>query len=123
MRRSVLLLAALVAAASALQAQPKPGLGPSRPGLLSLRGGASLKEETSLKGAPPFVRKPKFELEMKAARKQLKELEKLENTKGVLPLAEVEKLNAKPKLLSDLAAMEAEAAGWFSQPTEAMPAA
>ena len=56
MRRSVLLLAALVAAASALQAQPKPGLGASRPGLLSLRGGASLKEETSLKGAPPFVK-------------------------------------------------------------------
>ena len=56
MRRSVLLLAALVAAASALQAQPKPGLGPSRPGLLNLRGGASLKEETSLKGAPPFVK-------------------------------------------------------------------
>lgn len=78
---------------------------------------------TAVKGAPPFVRKPKFELEMKAARKQLKELEKLENTKGVLPLAEVEKLNAKPKLLSDLAAMEAEAAGWFSAPTEAMPAA
>ena len=50
------MLTALVAAASALQAQPKPGLGPSRPGLLSLRGGASLKEETSLKGAPPFVK-------------------------------------------------------------------
>ena len=57
MRRTVLAaLAALLAAASALQAQPKPGLGPSRQGLLSLRGGASLKEETSLKGAPPFVK-------------------------------------------------------------------
>ena len=51
-----LLLAALVPAASALQAHPKPGLGSIRPGLLQLRGGASLKEETSLKGAPPFVK-------------------------------------------------------------------
>lgn len=53
---SMLFLAALVSGASALQAHPKPGLGSLRPGLLQLRGGASLKEETSLKGAPPFVK-------------------------------------------------------------------
>ena len=32
----------------------------------------------------------------------------------VLPLAEVQKLNAKPKLIEDLQAMEAESAGWFA---------
>ena len=31
----------------------------------------------------------------------------------VLPLAEIQKLNAKPKLLDDLAAMEAESRGWL----------
>ena len=63
----------------------------------------------------PQVRKPKFEAEIKAARKKLAELEKLENSKVVLPLAEIQKLNAKPKLLEDLAAMEADAAGWFGE--------
>jgi len=51
-----LVLAALVSATSALQAHPKPELRSARSGLLHLRGGASLKEETSLKGAPPFVK-------------------------------------------------------------------
>ena len=60
------------------------------------------------------TRKPKFEAEIKAAKKKLAELVKLENTKGVLPLEEVQKLNAKPKLLDDLRRMEAESAGWFS---------
>ena len=32
----------------------------------------------------------------------------------VLPLSETSKLAAKPKLLEDLAAMEAESRGWFS---------
>ena len=39
----------------------------------------------------PQVRKPKFEAEIKAARKKLAELEKLENSKVVLPLAEIQK--------------------------------
>ena len=35
-------------------------------------------------------------------------------TPQVLPLDEIQKLNAKPKLLEDLKAMEAESAGWFA---------
>jgi len=60
------------------------------------------------------VRKVKFEAEIKAAQKRLAELTKLENSKVVLPLAEVQKLQAKPKLLEDLAAMQAESKGWFA---------
>mmetsp|Transcript_18099 Transcript_18099/g.46281 ORF Transcript_18099/g.46281 Transcript_18099/m.46281 type:complete len:351 (+) Transcript_18099:56-1108(+) len=62
----------------------------------------------------PIVRKVKFETEIKAAEKKLAELAKLENSKVVLPLAEVQKLNAKPKLLEDLAAMKSESRGWFA---------
>ena len=64
--------------------------------------------------AKPAVRKVKFEAEIKAAQKRLAELTKLENSKVVLPLAEVQKLQAKPKLLEDLAAMQAESKGWFA---------
>jgi hypothetical protein len=56
----------------------------------------------------------KAEEEIKAAQKKLAELAKLENSKVVLPLAEVQKLNAKPKLVEDLAAMQAESRGWFA---------
>jgi len=63
----------------------------------------------------PITRRAKFEAEIKAAQKRLAELEKLENSKVVLPLAEVQKLNAKPKLLEDLKAMQAESKGWFSE--------
>jgi len=74
-----------------------------------------LAKSAALREAKPIVRKPKFEAEIRAARKKLAELEKLENSKVVLPLAEIQKLNAKPKLLEDLAAMEADAAGWFGE--------
>lgn len=62
----------------------------------------------------PITRKPKFDAEIKQVQKRLKELEKLENSKVVLPLAEIQKLNAKPKLLEDLASMQAESKGWFA---------
>ncbi len=62
----------------------------------------------------PIRRRVKFEAEIAAVQKKLAELAKLEKSKVVLPLAEVQKLNAKPKLLDDLAAMQAESAGWFS---------
>jgi hypothetical protein len=61
------------------------------------------------------TRKQKFGAEIAAVKKKLAELAKLENSKVVLPLAEVQKLAAKPKLLDDLRAMEAEARGWFSE--------
>lgn len=65
--------------------------------------------------AKPVVRKAKFENEIKAAQKRLDELLKLENSKVVLPLSEVQKLSAKPKLVEDLKAMRAESAGWFAE--------
>merc|ERR1712032_581888 len=60
--------------------------------------------------APPITRKPKFEAEIKAARKKLAELEKLEKSKDILPLETIQRLNAKPKLIGDLEAMDADAA-------------
>lgn len=71
----------------------------------------------AVREAKPITRKLKFETEIKAAQQKLKELEKLENSKVVLPLAEVQKLAAKPKLVDDLRAMQAESKGWFSEPT------
>ena len=62
---------------------------------------------------PPTHAQMKFEAEIKAVQKRLQELEKLENSKQVLPLSEAMKLNAKPKLLEDLAAMQTESRGWF----------
>jgi len=63
----------------------------------------------------PIKRPTKFEAEIKAVQKKLAELAKLEGSKAVLPLAEVQKLAARPKLLEDLSAMQAESRGWFSE--------
>ena len=70
----------------------------------------------SVTGLKPIVLRPKFEVEMKNARKQIAELEKLEarSKKEVLPLSEIEKLNKKPKLVADLKAMEEDSKGWFA---------
>jgi len=81
--------------------------------LREVRAGIQERRE-SVRAAAPIVRKPKFEAEIKAARNKLAELEKLEKSKDILPLETIQKLNAKPKLVSDLEAMEADAAGWFS---------
>ena len=61
----------------------------------------------------PMVRKMKYEQEIKAIEKRLAQLAKLESSKEALPLSEVQKLSAKPKLLDDLAAMQSESRGWF----------
>jgi len=81
-----------------------------------LRAGADevRKRFEAVRSAPPYVRKPKFEAEIKAAKKKLAELEKIEKSNTVLPLAEVQKLSLKPKLLADLSAMQAERDGWFA---------
>jgi len=68
-----------------------------------------------LRGIPCVTHRPKHEAEMKELRKKLAALEKLEKSKVVLPLEEVQKLNAKPKLVADLQTMEADAYGWFSK--------
>jgi len=75
-----------------------------------------LQRVEAVRGAKPLNRPPKFEKEMLLAKKKLAELEKLEvrSKKEVLPLSEVERLNAKPKLVADLKAMEEDSAGWFS---------
>ena len=80
---------------------------------------AGLLQEVRLKvqaarDLKPITRPAKFEKEIKAATKRLAELEKLESSKVVLPLAEVQKLAAKPKLLEDLKAMRDESRGWFA---------
>ena len=67
----------------------------------------------AVNGLKPIVRKAKYEQEIKAIEKRLAQLAKLENSKEALPLAEVQKLNAKPKLLEDLGAMLSESRGWF----------
>ena len=68
----------------------------------------------TVRDAKPIKRSVKFEKEIAAAQKKLADLEKLENSKVVLPLSEVQKLAAKPKLLEDLKAMQTESRGWFS---------
>jgi hypothetical protein len=67
--------------------------------------------------AKPIRRPAKFEAEMKAVRQRLAALDKLEESskKTALPLSEVQKLTARPKLQEDLAAMQAESRGWFAE--------
>ena len=68
-----------------------------------------------VRDAKPVVRKVKFEQEIKAVQKRLADLDKLENSKAVLPLDDVKKLAARPKLLEDLKAMRDESVGWFAE--------
>jgi len=64
--------------------------------------------------ATPIVHKVKYDAEIKAVKKRLAALEVLEKSAKVLPLEDVLKLNAKPKLIADLEAMQAESRGWFA---------
>mmetsp|Transcript_27788 Transcript_27788/g.89800 ORF Transcript_27788/g.89800 Transcript_27788/m.89800 type:complete len:197 (-) Transcript_27788:509-1099(-) len=65
--------------------------------------------------AAAIVHKPKYEAEIKAVQKRLAALAVLEKSAKVLPLEDVLKLNAKPKLVADLEAMQAESRGWFTE--------
>jgi len=69
---------------------------------------------TALSECKPIVRKAKFEQEIRAVTKRLEDLAKLESSKAVLSMTEVQKLNVRPKLLEDLAAMQSESRGWFA---------
>ena len=51
---------------------------------------------------------------MQALRKRIAELDQLEKSSKILPLADVEKIAARPRLREELAALEADAAGWFT---------
>ena len=67
-----------------------------------------------VQSSKPVARKDKHHAEMVALRKRLDELDKLEKSKAILPLADVEKLAARPRLREDLAALEADSKGWFT---------
>jgi len=66
-----------------------------------------------LKAATPVVHRKKNEREIITLRRQLQQLEKIENTKGLVPLEEMKKLNQKPAIVARLAELEEEGKGWF----------
>lgn len=66
--------------------------------------------------ATPFVREVTFAREIAELERSIAALTELECSKTPLPLAEVQKLNAKPRLLEKLAAMRAASRGWFADP-------
>eukprot|EP00966_Prymnesium_polylepis_P253373 5856149-Prymnesium_polylepis.1 len=71
-----------------------------------------------LRTSKPIVRKPKRAAEIEALEERLASLAELESPKVPLPLAEVQKLNAKPKLLAELAELKAASRGWFDGTAE-----
>uniref|UniRef100_A0A7S4BKD7 Uncharacterized protein n=1 Tax=Chrysotila carterae TaxID=13221 RepID=A0A7S4BKD7_CHRCT len=75
------------------------------------------KKMADVRNLKCITHRPKHAAEIQAVKKKLAALEKLEKSKVVLPLEEVQKLSAKPKLLADLHAMEVDSAGWFSEPS------
>ena len=67
-----------------------------------------------VRGSRPISRPARHAEEMQALRKRIAELDKLEKSSKILPLADVEKIAARPRLREELAALEADAAGWFT---------
>ena len=67
-----------------------------------------------VRGSKPISRPARHSEEMQALRKRIAELDKLEKSSKILPLADVEKIAARPRLREELAALEADAAGWFT---------
>ena len=67
-----------------------------------------------VRGSKPISRPARHAEEMQALRKRIAELDKLEKSSKILPLADVEKIAARPRLREELAALEADAAGWFT---------
>ena len=72
------------------------------------------KQLETLRKSKPIVWPVKLAKEIRAHEARLGALAELECPKVPLPLAEVQKLNAKPKLLQELAQMKAESRGWFA---------
>ena len=58
--------------------------------------------------------RPKLAAKIQAHETKLAALAELESPKLPLPLSEVQKLSAKPKLLEELAEMRQESRGWFA---------
>lgn len=68
----------------------------------------------SVREAKPFVWKLKFAKEIADHKKKLAELAELECPRSPLPLEEVQRLTAKPRLLKELAEMMEASRGWFA---------
>jgi len=68
----------------------------------------------TVRQAKPHVWRVKFEDEIAEHERRLAALLELERPKVPLPLAEVQKLSAKPRLLKELAEMKAASRGWFA---------
>ncbi|EKX47700.1 hypothetical protein GUITHDRAFT_137444 [Guillardia theta CCMP2712] len=66
-----------------------------------------------LKDATPTVRRRKEDREILTLRKQLRELKAIEDSKQVLSLDEIKKLNQKANIVTRLEQLEAETKGWF----------
>lgn len=71
----------------------------------------------SVRQAKPYAWRVKFEREIAEHERRLAALVELESTKAPLPLSEVRKLSAKPRLLKELAEMKAASRGWFADGT------
>ena len=68
----------------------------------------------AVREAKPIVWPVKLAAKIEAHETKLAALAELESQKLPLPLSEVQKLSAKPKLLEELAKMRQESRGWFS---------
>ncbi len=66
-----------------------------------------------LRGATPVVHRRKHDREILTLRKQLRDLDAIENSKALVSLEEMKKLNQRPNILARLAQLESEGRGWY----------
>ena len=85
----------------------------------SSRAAELLREKLeTLRNSEPFVWKPKRAKEIETFERMLAELAELESSKVPVPVEELEKLYAKPRLLAKLAELKAASRGWFAEDIE-----
>ena len=95
-----------------LAVKPPPGSATAR-----AADAVRAKLEQSVRGTKPFVRELEHAREIAGLERELAALAELENPREPLPLAEVCRLNAKPRLLERLAQLRAASRGWFAEAT------
>ena len=66
-----------------------------------------------LRSATPIVHKRKHDREILTLKKQLRDLDAIENSKSLVSLEEMKKLNQRPNIIARLAQLEAECRGWY----------
>jgi hypothetical protein len=66
-----------------------------------------------LRGATPIVHRRKHDREILTLKKQLRDLDAIENSKSLVSLEEMKKLNQRPNILARLSQLEAECRGWY----------